>query len=146
MFGLREPSLLQDLRSSFPFGIQSDILDQKQTLQPKTQEPSGAVQLLLSSLEWGVWGHPMGGTEAGGQQSRAGDSTGKARGPGSPAHAHSCMREGGATPGRTFQLMPHPPNLFSPVPMTSQAALGPSSQCQLPESFRAQNPTRGTLV
>ena len=62
----------------------------------------------------------------GGQQSRAGDSTGRARGPGSPTHAHSCMREGGATPGLTsltFQLLPHPSSLFSPVPTISQVAL-----------------------
>ena len=97
-----------------------------------------------------MWGHPMVEEQRlGGQQSRAGDSTRRARGSGSPAHAHSCMREGGATPGLTgltFQLLPHPSSLFSPVPTISQAALGPSSQCQLPESFRVQNPNRGTLV
>lgn len=92
-----------------------------------------------------------GGAEAGGpaEQSWGQHRTGRARGPGSPAHAHSCMREGGAAPGLTgltFQLPPHPSSLFSPVPTISQAALGPSSQCQLPESFRVQNPTRGTLV
>lgn len=39
--------------------------------------------------------------------------------------AHSWMKEGGAASAHTFQLPPHPSSLFSPVPMISQAALGP---------------------
>lgn len=91
-------------------------------------------------------GAPRGGNRGWGPAEQSWGQHGEGMGPGSPAHAHSCMREGGATPGRTFQLLPRPPSLFSPVPMISQAALGPTSQCQLPESFRDQNPTRGTLV
>ena len=76
----------------------------------------------------------------------AGGSTGRAQGPGSPASARSCMREVGAAPAHTFQLLPHPSSLFSPVPTSSQAAPGPGSQSQIPESFGVQNPTRETPV
>lgn len=40
MFGLRGPSLLQDLRSSFPFGIQSDILDRPSSPDVLKASPS----------------------------------------------------------------------------------------------------------
>lgn len=88
-----------------------------------------------------MWGCPTGGSRGwGGQRSRAGDSMGEAQGPGSPASAHSCMREGGAAPAYTFQLLPHPSSLFSPVPTVSQPAPGPvlSANSQNPSGFRIQ--------
>ena len=61
---------------------------------------------------------------------------GRALRPGSPARAHSWVREGGAAPARTFQRLLRPSSLFSPVPVISQAVLDPAL------SANSQNPSR----
>lgn len=99
--------------------------------KPASQKPRtfrSSCQLLLRSLAHsgpqavdqqgsrGVGTH--GGNRGWGPAEQSWGQHGEGMGPGSPAHAHSGMREG-KLPGRTFQLLPRPPSLFSPVPMIS---------------------------